>query len=455
MFEKIIQYYKDQGKLHPHFEFEIRAAIGHYESRSEEVKAKFRRIKEKYNWEKRGNYEFDIADDIHIEFWRGSGNYDTSVCLSSDEGVGNGDNEIGTVIAELFWSQTDEERAAFEQKKQSIKVDSEEFPPILEFDYEIAYLELHHDIFYAWFAHLWQEVEGYECRMPVKIVQNNSVDMFSLNDYTWELYSKYNGFREEQKDIQPVEKVFNRKLSLEELFVRGNFEWDHWMSQNTNYWRYFEKGDQFIELGFYNNHTCQRSGKISENRAAEIQNLKEWSERKEVLTFMNEFVNQKTHEGWILKLRPLDLPKKVHEGALEFQTNFDWNGNKNDFSETSLNDFEAKTKIKIPKFYRYLLSLIDGKKQLGQSHFRISNTEAKKITKLFSLEEIKQNLPTHDLPNLEYMKIMEVGEDEFLCVNINNSKDKNGGIFLQNSNGELIGIANDVDDFLSLLCERY
>lgn len=455
MFEKFIQYYKALGLLHPKFEFEIRTALKHYESKSEEVKAKFQRIKEKYNWDTCGDYEFDDEFDIHLEFWRGSGNFDTGVCLASVDGVGDNDAEFGSIITEHYSSFSYEDTAAFNKEMESIEANPNEFPPVREYEYENFSYKIHHDIFYAWFANLWQEAKGYESQMPAKIIQNNSVDMFSLNDFLWEGYSKFNLYREDELELEPVEKVYQRDLTIEELFLRADSEWDHWMSENTNFWRYFEKDGQFVEIGFYYRETVQRSGKLEDVKTAPIENLKRWKERKEVLKFMNEFVHQKTLEGWMEKLRPYGLPKKIHDDALEFDVNFNWNGKEKDFSEAAISNFEEKFGFDIPSKYRAFLGLIKGKKQLGKSHFMTSNTTAKKIAKIYSLNEIETKIPNESKANLEYLKIMETEDFEYLCINVNPSKDKNGRIFLQNLKDEFEEITNDFEDFLSLLVTRY
>ena len=96
---------------------------------------------------------------------------------------------------------------------------SHRFPVSLQKYYDEYYEE---DLFYAWLAFLWQEVEGYRCGLKVMTLEMNSTATFSLNDFAHEFFSAYTD-RDQTKTPSYIEPVFHRKLSLVELFKRRLF----------------------------------------------------------------------------------------------------------------------------------------------------------------------------------------------------------------------------------------
>ncbi|MCE3227235.1 MAG: hypothetical protein K0S32_1786 [Bacteroidetes bacterium] len=203
MFGQIIEYYKK----HPHFSAEVEnnivAIARYYVSISEQTRSVLSRIKDKYQYSKRNNFVLDLHLDTHLEFWRGSGDFNIAVFLADNTGTYDRDPEFGCFIEETTYSGHVE---------------------IENYDELTLYYMIYENLFHAWLAFLWQEVGGNETGMVVKILESNSAACFCLNDFAWDDLSDYLYFRD---TVSETPKYFNRDLSFEEIYSRADLRYSY------------------------------------------------------------------------------------------------------------------------------------------------------------------------------------------------------------------------------------
>lgn len=423
MFEPIIQYFVDKGELHERAVQDIRAFISYLENQTEYTKARLQDVVKSFNYETVQPNRVDGAYCFpHLEFWRGTDDYESRVGFNY-----SGNMEVVDNLEPITKSQyerkiqlSNEERIAANKVRASVKIDLQKYPVSSLGYYEYRFNDA--ALFHAWLAYLWQEVEGHQCGLKVKTVQNNSLATFSLNDF---LEDDFSAFMEPHYGNKPpqVDRFFPRKLTIIELFLRAN-QTGYPFNPYQNYWRYFEKGDEFTEIVTYECATGIRYGKLSERPTAEVKQMKQYENPKSALMYLTDFTNQVIFNGWEEKLRPLSLPEMVHSAAYDFDfwTGVAWfrgDEQKNRLKTEDLLKFEENHDIKLPDAFFQYLRLFNGR-QYNDYHlyFPIDDLYNVRVQKFYTLEELNSlallTLPKN--PDFLWIGLLDLGEDLGICV---------------------------------------
>ncbi len=314
-FEQIINYFVKKGELHQKLEKKLKLFIEYLINQTENTKKRLSEVVEKFNYETISPNE-DYNTWPILEFWRGVDDYSSVVGLNYD-----GDIDILDEEEPILLQNQENKNDTFNLIKE-IKIDLEKYPISSLGYYEYKFNEK--ALFYAWISFLWQEIEGYKSGIKVCTVENNSISIFSLNDF---LNDNFSEFIESDSGEKPpkLKSFFHRKLSLIEFFLRAS-QTSYPFNPYNNYWRYFEKDDDYIEIVTYAFLTGIRTGK-KHNSSGEVNQVEKHNSSGSVLKLITEFTNKMIFEGWEEKLRPLDFPEKMHENAFEFNIWTDLNGN--------------------------------------------------------------------------------------------------------------------------------
>ncbi|MEJ1241067.1 hypothetical protein WBG78_23165 [Chryseolinea sp. T2] len=196
MFQEIIESVAKTEELQKETIHNLRLVNSYLGSITTATKDKLRAIKKKYNFDNRQNIIPNPANDTHLEFIKGLGEYNILVFLADKTGVYDNDKELGVIIREWPYANF-------------LTIDN---------DIELGkYYKIVDNIFYTWLSFLWQTVEGHETKLSVKIIENNSSSIFCLNDFAWYDLSKFIDYIE---PVKPKDRFFNRDLGLAEIYSR-------------------------------------------------------------------------------------------------------------------------------------------------------------------------------------------------------------------------------------------
>jgi hypothetical protein len=428
-FEQIIQYHVNKGELHQRAEKEVRVFFDYLLNQTEYTKKRLIEVIEKINYE-------TIKPDYNIwpslEFWRGVDDYGSAIALTYDGGVDILDGEESVVIGryENYKTPSDSEILKASKERNSIKIDLEKYPISLLGYYEYKFNET--ALFYSWIGYLWQEVEGHKCGIKVKTVQNNSIATYSLNDYLEDDFSSF--VKSDYGEKPPrLGSFFQRKLNLIELYLRAS-QTSYPFNPFKNYWRYFEKGDEFIDIVTYEFSTGIRSGKKENRNSVLINQVIKHKNSSLALKHITEFSNQMIFDGWEEKLRPLDMPEKMHNNAYDFYiwTGVNWSEEQtNMLSEEKVKNFEEQFDIQLPKSFFHYLRLLNGR-QYNSYHmfFPIDNLYTVEVKKFFNIEEL-ENLANISLKkDSNHLWIGELENRKMLGIAINKESDNYGKIVI-------------------------
>lgn len=202
MYENLIKHIEEKEELGKVTRHNLREIISYYDRVTAETQEKLKSIKDKYNFDNRNLFFPHQKNDTHLEFWRGSCDYNVRVALADKTGVYDYDKALGIIIQE--WP----------------------FENILPNEDDIdehKYFRIADNIFYSWMSYNWQAISGHETQLSVKIIENNSASIFSLNDFAWYDLSNFIVF---QDLVKPRENFFIRCLGLAELYSRAELKFD-------------------------------------------------------------------------------------------------------------------------------------------------------------------------------------------------------------------------------------
>ena len=391
-FEEIIDYYKSKGEMHALTEANTRSFIEYLLNQTSYTKRRLSEIIIDLNYETiERDEQYKVWPDI--EFWRGVDDYGSRAMLNYDGGVADVENQENIVIGqyENYEIKPDSIRLKENKERHSIKVDIKKYPISHLGYHEYRFSET--ALFYAWIAKIWQEVEGYNCGVKVKTVQNNSIATFSLNDF---LPGDFSEFTDGSYGDKPerLTNQFPRKLTLIELFLRASQSSYPFNPFNT-YWRYFEKDGQFQEIGTYEFETGIRKGAISDSQNTRLIDIKKHKDSKDALLYIKDFTNQMIETGWQEKLRPLNLPSKLHENAFQFGywTGIHWTKDQSTkLTALQVQELEESLKITLPKSYFNYLRILNGRQHNSYNmFFPIDDLYTVHIKKFYTIEEMYQN----------------------------------------------------------------
>jgi hypothetical protein len=199
LFKALLQYFHTLDNFNPQVASNVNALIAHFEEETPRMRKIFERINRKYNYDNYANLVDQPELDTHLEFWRGSGEFDLAVMQGSLNGVYDPDPEFG-----LFYSQYESNLW-----KRFVELENDEQYALLN---QISY-----DLFYTWIACLWQELHSDLGGFPLKLIENNAASVFNLIDFAWHDNSNYDEFLDRPQRRFPF---FKRKLEITELYSR-------------------------------------------------------------------------------------------------------------------------------------------------------------------------------------------------------------------------------------------
>lgn len=274
--ENIIQHFKSKVELKPIFEFDVRSKIDFILSNQKHLASIFQKVTEKYTLPYIQTID---SSDVHLTYWRGSGDFGLALCPDSQDGVHNRDEEYGLIIPDFYDSGLYEN---YLKERKLIEGKSEKYTDEEEIIYEDASYRLHDWLYHSIIAYIWQENEGQENGLISSIIENNSIRTFVFNDFSWSDYSNYYEIKTKPEFRKPH---FKRKLSLIEIYARCQL---NSYGQKNPIVCHYEKDNQQFELWIFKNQYKEKVGS-KEN----IDNIK-YTE----ITFTNDFDHINVREAF-------------------------------------------------------------------------------------------------------------------------------------------------------------
>lgn len=430
-FEQIIQYHMEKGELHQRASADVRAFSKYLEEQSDYTKKRLSEVIEKINYETIQPHEkYKVWPDI--EFWRGIDDFGSSVALNYGEGVDvlNDQEPVVKGRHDNYEIPSDSARLAAEKSRKSIKIDLDKSPVSLLGHYEYKFNET--ALYYAWISYLWQEIEGYKCGIRVKTVQNNSIETFSLNDYLDSDFSSF-VYHDHEEKPQRGTNFFPRKLSLIELYLRAS-QTGYPFNPYWNYWRYFEKGNQFMEIVTYEFSTGIRQGNLSERQTAKVNQTIKHESSGSALKHITAFTNQMILEGWEEKLRPIGMPTMMHQDAYDFDiwTGINWSKEQtNILPKERVESFEAEFGIKLPNSFFHYQRLLNGRQYNSyHMHFPINDLYTIQVKKFYTIDELKKLNEGTLKKDSRHLWIGELVDERMLGISIDTKSSHYGQVVI-------------------------
>jgi hypothetical protein len=223
MFTNLLKYFKTLHHYDGAVENNIILLTDHFKNETPRLTVIFSSVNSKYDYDR---YEqlVDIASfDTHIEFWRGSGEFDLALLQASLNGVYDPDPDFGR-----FYDQYE-------------LCDWTKFKEYQNNDQANLFCELQYNLFYTWLAFMWQPFNNNSGGFPVKVLENNAATVFNLIDFAWFDNSQYHRFLD-----KPTRRksFFNRELSMTELYSRVKIPYQY----EANCSRKLQKENEIVEL---------------------------------------------------------------------------------------------------------------------------------------------------------------------------------------------------------------
>jgi hypothetical protein len=269
MFNELLNFFKTLQNYNGAVENNIILLTDHFKNETPRLIEIFRKVNLKYDYDR---YEqlVDIPSlDTHIEFWRGSGQFDLVVLQASLNGVYNPDPDFGEFYNQFQlcdWTK-------FSEYQNDEEAD--------------LFCELQYNLFYTWLAYMWQNFNDDLGGFPVKVLENNAATIFNLIDFAWFDNSLYHNFLD-----RPVRRksFFNRELSITELYSRVTIPYHY----KANCSRKLEKENEVVELKIYENQIELIYTKLGNN---EIMHLADSNGLKNYPIYVNRH-NELLMDGW-------------------------------------------------------------------------------------------------------------------------------------------------------------
>jgi hypothetical protein len=435
-FDEIIQYHIDKGELHSRAVADTQSFAQYLENQTQHTEKRLKEIIKEINYETIESQDNTWPD---LEFWRGVDDFGTSVALNYGGGVDSLAGQESIVINQYDYSKmpSDLERLSAIKNTKSIKIDINKHPiSLLGYRCGVSGTGL----YYAFMGFLWQEIEGFKCGLQVRTVQNNSISMFSLNDFLGGDFSAFIKSTDGDKPAK-IANVFPRKLSVIELYLRAS-QTGYPFNPYNNYWRYFEKENEFTEIVTYEFSIGIRTGKLSEKYTAAAKQIAKYQNSKTALKHLTVFTNQMICEGWQEKLRPIGMPVQMHKDAYDFDiwTGTAWTAEQTNFiSERRLKEFEEKYNIRLPNSFFQYTRLLNGRQyNTYNMHFPINDKYTVKVKKFYNIDELHQTAKLTINKNPKHLWIGELEDKRNLGISIDaQSIDYQKIVIIDNSNIEV------------------
>ncbi|TAE20745.1 MAG: hypothetical protein EAZ91_26115 [Cytophagales bacterium] len=260
-----------------------------------DVLAKLKTLLARFNFDNLPSLSEQEQRAASIEFWYGIGSYSMSSAVMSEEW-----EELYNSYPEVFFDDWQDDKAI--QLEQNEHVDRNRYYHLYDGCRETLYYRNIEILLHSWFAHLWQQAGGHLCGLRSVTVQNNSVRTFDLIACHWE---------ENVQDWQPakagvaVPYPFNRPLNKLEIETRVGLLFGY---SAANQWYYFEKDDEFLEIGVCHAEIGKRRGKLSERRTKPLHFL---AESTNINQDVAKALDKAILDGFEQKLRPPNMPQRL------------------------------------------------------------------------------------------------------------------------------------------------
>ena len=448
-FEEIIKYYVEGNILHARSEYRVKSFVKYLLDQTNTTADKLKKLISQHNY-KTYNESNKYPIWPQLEIWRGTDDYGSSVGIPMEDGNIDWLNDGQNVI--LNQSQdgipSNEERRAVYQNLKKLTIDQKLFPISTWPYYEYLFNET--SLFYAWIAYIWQEIEGWECGLKVYTIENNSIAMFSLNDFLREDFS----FVDTNLETSPKNygRYFQRNLSLVELFLRANQN-GYPFNPYSNYWRYFEKESFYYEMCFYNFQILFRQGVKDIQSKDEFYKISEFASTKDALIEITNQTNLLLLEGWSEKFRPLDRNKKFDEASFEYSiwTGIYWKEGKRSGPKITierLKSFENKFNIKLPPSYFYFILLLNTQLLNGyHNHFPINRFDTVQVREFYDYKKLLQITGKSIKIDSNYLWIGDTSDGNLLGIVISDGHKLYGSIAIA-ENGIIEVHENNFEEFI-------
>ncbi len=388
-FNEIIAYHTTNRELHARAAHQFRAMTSIFVEETRYTFDRLRHIISKYNYD---TTEPDQRTGVwpDLEFWTDAGDVGCSVALNygGDVDILHEEPQVVRNRNTYTSSVSEADRLAYAKAQQAIKIDTKQFP-ISHLGYYADRTD-HSAIFYAWIAWLWQEVEGHRCELFVRTVENSSIERFSINDFLRNALSRFDHSTYEGRPPR-LKQVFWRKLTLQELYIRASLTAYPFNPYQT-FWRYLERGEDYIEIGAYANKTGVRSGKIGEQHLSPLGALLNNVKSAATISHIIRFVDARIAEGWEEKLRPTHRPLRLHNEAYSFGlwTGISWHADQEcAIRAERVKELEARLGVRLPLSYFTFLKLLNGRQHnTYHRYFPVDHLYTVLIKKFFNIDEL-------------------------------------------------------------------
>ena len=339
-------------------------------SETENLRVQLRKIIDRYQFENLPNLPDNEKDIANLVFQHGAGDYHFRF----------------EAFTKNYEDALSDSKIEYHFPNIGVGISPKDFAYPEEWD---VYLEPEKDerahsrqvqLFFTWFAKNWLESGGHKIGTVTYTLENSYGTILNLNRITWD-----DSYASNYEEGGRVEYPFTRDLTEYEIAERIGFPGG---GKYYTIWRYFEKGETFLETGNYGGLVYIRQGNkvdfATQNFELFDDYIKKIEKQKSKLSFHENLINT----GFYEKERPSVFPK-IHRDLIE------WTGiiaSKEDFipvSETDFEQFEESNQVKLVSSYKWFISRVNnGKIHRSASHFRIAKGEWKKFIKIFNFHKI-------------------------------------------------------------------
>ncbi len=400
------------------------------EDNTEILKSKFRKIIERYNFDNLKNLPGREKDVVEIEFSHGSGELDFVFRAKTY------DDEFDDLFNnEYLFPPFD-----FAHDNNFV------YPPELDIYYE-GHREFlceaeKRELLFTWIAKNWIECGGQHIGIVAGTWENNSASTFSLNYFNWDFCID---IPEGEKGVK-INYQLNRELS--DFEIRSRTKIPSFQAFRT-YWRYFEKGEEFYEIGLYESMMSIRKGKIKDFSKEEIQSEWNFDSRGNLTNQIAKRCDELIDGGFYEKERPSALPK-MRKDLIEWD--FGYVHRKNIIvNKEEFDAFESLNNIFLPSSYKWFISKMNEvRPHWHLTHFRIGFEDWKKIEEIHSFKNLLDHMidfHSKNNVNKNLLPIFTDSENGILLLEV-----KVDRIFYFSEEKELIDLDANFEFFIDKYC---
>jgi hypothetical protein len=430
----------EKYSLNPRQQKAFNKTENYLNGQKESVIYKLKKIVETFGFKNKHKLPDDGKLVIRLEFY-----YSMDNMAFRLNAIKNDFSDYDTEVYEIFENHTDELDL---QGGYVNAIDGNQYPldePFLDF-YENNRCEmlgkmLHH-LVTSWFANLWQEAGGLECGTFAVTIQNNSIDIFNLMNLRWDDESPFP--EDPDEEIHPY---FSRHLSKFEIEQRVNIR----MAMiSTNYFRYFENENEYLEFGLYKNILGIRSGQKGKEKKFDLSTFATRIEAEsKLIEYCDNAILSNFHE------LPPTSENRLFEDAIDMG-NLEITRNLPSIEKSEFVKFESLINASLPSDYKSFLILNNGGYVTSNDqNFPISKKVWRRIKTFFGIDSGNKELSLIKYFDLlknklkgDFLAIANDRNDDFICLGI--VEFNLGKIFLyEKDNGSFSEISPTFQDFLN------